>query len=58
MVQTLQSRHKHEAALNSRIIKLKLGKGKKVVVITKLRNKIGRKGKKKKGKNREKGDSE
>ena len=53
MVQTLQSRHKHEAALDSGIIKLKLGKGKKVVVIAKLRNKIGRKGKK-----TEKGDSE
>ena len=35
------------------IIKLKLGKGKKVLVIAKLRNKIGRKGKK-----TEKGDSE
>ena len=42
-----------EAALDRGIIKLKLGKGKKVVVIAKLRNKIGRKGKK-----TEKGDSE
>ena len=44
--------------MDNGIIKLKLGRGKKVVVITKLRNKIGRKGKKKKGKKREKGDSE
>ena len=36
--------------MDSGIIKLKLGKGKKVVqVITKLTNKIGGKGKKKKG---------
>ena len=36
--------------MDSGIIKLKLGKGKKVVqVITKLTNKIGEKGKKKKG---------
>ena len=38
-----------EVALDSGIIKLKLGKGKKVVqVITKLTNKIGGKGKKRK----------
>ena len=42
--------------MDSEIIKLKLGKRKKVVqVITKLTNKIGGKGKKKKGKKRKKG---
>ena len=42
-------------ALDSGIIKLKLGKGKKVVqVITKLTNKIGGKGKKRKKERREK----
>ena len=44
--------------MDSGTIKLKQGKGKKVVVIIKLRNKIGTKGKKKKGKKREKVDSE